>query len=118
MHRFACCCSSTAYEAGTVILQRPPDLQGPVAHSNRTHSKLAASAAWRWTSCLGSVEACGDIPDAPSPYAKKGTAAHQVAEWCWHQKRDAASFVGTVIDGEAVTPVMAAAVRLTWTSVA
>lgn len=46
------------------------------------HSVLAASAAYRWMNCPGSIRLSGGIDQAPSAYAEEGTAAHVLAEQC------------------------------------
>lgn len=49
-------------------------------HSERKHSKFAASAATRWFACPGSIALSEGIPDKPSPYAEEGTRAHELLE--------------------------------------
>lgn len=49
-------------------------------HSERAHSKFAASAAERWFNCPGSVALSEGQPDKESVYAKEGTDAHEVLE--------------------------------------
>lgn len=48
------------------------------------HSKLSASAAYRWTECPGSVPAIASLGevDTGSVYAEEGTALHAAAERC------------------------------------
>lgn len=50
------------------------------AHSERKHSKFAASASERWMNCPGSVELSEGKPDRPSKWAEEGTHAHEVLE--------------------------------------
>lgn len=52
-----------------------------VPHSERAHSKFAASAAERWFECPGSVELSEGMPDKSSPWAEEGTFGHEVLEW-------------------------------------
>jgi len=44
------------------------------------HAELGASRAERWTHCPGSVRMARDLPDADTPYAAEGRAAHALAE--------------------------------------
>lgn len=69
-------------------------------HSQRSHAKLAPSAAHRWMSCPGSVRLCAGIEEAPSMFAAEGTAAHQLAEKCLRGGFDAARFKGDAIEIE------------------
>ena len=46
------------------------------AHAKR----YSPSAAERWMTCPGSVNACLDLEDKGSKYADEGTAAHELAE--------------------------------------
>lgn len=47
----------------------------------RAHSPYGPSSAERWLLCPASVNATKDLPDADSPYAIEGTAAHTLSEW-------------------------------------
>lgn len=49
-------------------------------HSERAHSKFAASGAKRWFECPGSVELSEGQPDIETPQSKEGTQAHEVLE--------------------------------------
>lgn len=57
----------------------------------RTHAKYAASAAYRWMLCAGSVKLIGRAPKRePSPWAQDGTEAHALLEFSLRGKyRDA-----------------------------
>lgn len=49
-------------------------------HSERKHSKYAASASERWFECPGSVELSEGLPDKPNKYSQEGTNAHELFE--------------------------------------
>lgn len=49
-------------------------------HSERKHSKFAASASERWLNCSGSVELCEGLPEKSSIWAEEGTRAHECLE--------------------------------------
>ena len=52
-----------------------------ISHSERAHSKLGASSAKRWMTCIGSLNLGRDIPEPPEgPWAKEGTHAHELSE--------------------------------------
>lgn len=44
-----------------------------------SHSKFSASASARWLACPGSMVLSKDLPNTSSPYAREGTAAHELA---------------------------------------
>jgi hypothetical protein len=80
------------------------------------HAKLSPSGAHRWIECPGSVRMTAGLPRKSSPYAAEGTAAHQLAEMCLRNGKNAAEYLGTIIktkeDGDwNVTPDMAEAVQ-------
>jgi len=56
------------------------------------HSPYGGSSAHRWTACPGSVRMNQGRSNETSEYAKEGTLAHAVAEFCLKNGRDA-SFV-------------------------
>ena len=89
--------------------ERPPDLQGPVAHSNRTTSKPAAQRCMAVDILSGVCRGLRRHTGCAEPLRQRRHRRAPGSGVGWNEKRDAASFVGTVIDGEAVTPVMAAA---------
>lgn len=88
-----------------------------------THAALGASSSHRWMECAGSVRLSEGIPDSSSPYAREGTAAHELAAECLTRGGNAADRVGDTItvteqeDGEdveypiEVTEEMATAVQ-------
>jgi hypothetical protein len=46
------------------------------------HSKFSPSSSSRWLECTASIERYKHIDDVPSDYAKEGTDAHTIAEYC------------------------------------
>ena len=81
--------------------------------TNKVHSKLGASGAERWMACPGSVALIQNLnlTQEESVYAAEGTAAHDVAEWCLSQGKDAYEFIGQKSGDFAVTRDMATAVQ-------
>lgn len=71
-------------------------MTGPV-HSDRAHASLGASSCKRWWNCPGSVRLSENIPKTSSKYADEGTAAHEVAEMCLRDNRDAIEYIGRFI---------------------
>lgn len=51
-----------------------------IAHSERAHALLSASASSRWLNCTPSVRLEEQFPDSTSIYAEEGTLAHEIAE--------------------------------------
>ncbi|MFD2446412.1 DUF2800 domain-containing protein [Bacillus sp. CGMCC 1.16607] len=51
-----------------------------IAHSERAHALLSASASSRWLNCTPSVRLEEQFPDSTSEYAQEGTLAHEIAE--------------------------------------
>jgi len=52
-----------------------------LAHENRAHAVLSASASKRWLNCPPSAKLNAEIPDITTEYAKEGTDAHELAEY-------------------------------------
>lgn len=71
------------------------------------HAKLGPSAAHRWLHCPGSVILEADLIDEGSEFAKEGTAAHALAEWCLREDLHPLEFVGDKLEGVEVTADMA-----------
>ena len=46
------------------------------------HAKLSASGSRLWINCSGSVELEEQFPDVENEYARYGTEAHKLAEYC------------------------------------
>jgi hypothetical protein len=76
------------------------------------HATLGASSASRWMACPGSVRLSAGLPDHESPYAKEGTAAHDLAERALRKGLDPDVWLDTEIDGVLVTEEMVEAVRV------
>ncbi|MDQ0269971.1 DUF2800 domain-containing protein [Cytobacillus purgationiresistens] len=51
-----------------------------IAHSERAHAVLSASASQRWLMCTPSVRLEEQFPDSTSDFAREGTLAHEIAE--------------------------------------
>jgi hypothetical protein len=51
-----------------------------IAHADRAHALLSASASHRWLTCTPSVRLEEQFPDSTSEYAEEGTLAHEIAE--------------------------------------
>ncbi len=51
-----------------------------IAHSERAHALLSASASSRWLACTPSVRLEEQFPETTSEYAQEGTLAHEIAE--------------------------------------
>lgn len=51
-----------------------------IAHSERAHALLSASASTRWLNCTPSVRLEEQFPETTSEYAEEGTLAHEIAE--------------------------------------
>lgn len=63
----------------------------------RTHAKLSASGSSRWMACPGSVKLIESVGiDRTSQAAEEGTAAHMLAERCFHQGGGPESYIGVV----------------------
>jgi hypothetical protein len=61
-----------------------------VTHGERAHSEVGASAAHRWLSCFGSVQAQRGIPQPPSgPASVNGTICHEASEFALREFLDA-----------------------------
>ena len=51
-----------------------------VAHKDRAHAILSASASSRWLACTPSAQLEATFPSTSSVYADEGTLAHEIAE--------------------------------------
>lgn len=51
-----------------------------IAHAERSHAVLSASASHRWLVCTPCVRLEEQFPDTTSEYAEEGTLAHEIAE--------------------------------------
>lgn len=82
-------------------------------HSERAHSQWGASSAYRWMACPGSVRLSELAPEQESsPYAAEGTCAHELAERCLLDRKDAEHFIGVEFEGYEVTEEMAKYVQI------
>lgn len=61
------------------------------------HSERGPSGAPRWINCPGSVEASRGLDDKETVFAAEGTAAHYIADLCFHTGKVANDFLGDVI---------------------
>lgn len=84
-------------------------------HENRAHSKFSPSSAKRWLACPGSIALCEKLPKPKeSPYAKEGTNAHALAEYCLRHncQPNAAIYKKATGDSGAMPSDMAGAVSV------
>jgi hypothetical protein len=51
-----------------------------IAHAERAHAVLSASASHRWLTCTPSVRLEEQFPESTSTFAEEGTLAHEIAE--------------------------------------
>ncbi len=63
-----------------------------------THSPIPFSAADRWHHCQGSRREIGDARSPSSVYAKDGSGAHALAEWCLRNEKNAADYLSAYIN--------------------
>lgn len=83
------------------------------AHNERAHAILGASSSSRWINCPGSVRLIAQAPKSESGEAAAlGTAAHDLAEKCLLQDKNAADFMGEKINGFKVDLDMVMAVQV------
>jgi hypothetical protein len=83
-----------------------------IQHSERLHATLGASSASRWIACPGSVQLSEGIPAQTSDFAREGTAAHELAEACLRNNKNAIEFLEEEFEGFEVTEEMAEAVQV------
>lgn len=83
--------------------------------NDRAHAILSASGSYIWLNCTKSGE-LSMLPGAAqrqgSIFAAEGTAAHELAETCLREDKDANLYVGLDIQGFKVTHEMAHAVQI------
>ncbi len=65
-------------------------------HADRAHATWSASASDRLWACPGSLALTAGLPDKESEAAAWGTAAHEVAEICLREGKDAIDLLGTI----------------------
>lgn len=78
-----------------------------------SHAVLSPSSAERWLNCPGSLYATKDLPDVNTSYAKEGTTAHALAEFCLKFNKKAIDSLGKLMtpNGVYVDDEMAEAVQ-------
>lgn len=78
-----------------------------------SHAVLSPSSAERWLNCPGSLYATKDLPDVNTSYAKEGTTAHALAEFCLKFNKKAVDSLGKLMtpNGIYVDDEMAEAVQ-------
>lgn len=78
-----------------------------------SHALISPSGAERWFNCPASLWLSKDEPDQSSEYAKEGTTAHALAEYCFKFNKKADSLLGmkTVVNDIDVNEEMAEAVQ-------
>ena len=62
-----------------------------------SHAILSPSSAERWFNCPGSLYATKDIPEVNTSYAKEGTTAHALAEFCLKYNKKAIDSLGKLM---------------------
>lgn len=62
-----------------------------------SHAILSPSSAERWLNCPGSLYATKDLPDVNTSYAKEGTTAHALAEFCLKFNKKAVDSLGKLM---------------------
>lgn len=79
-----------------------------------SHALISPSGAERWFACPASLWLSKDEPDQSSEYAKEGTTAHALAEYCFNFNKKADGLVGmkTVVNDIDVDEEMAEAVQI------
>ena len=73
-----------------------------INHRDRAHAKLSASGSSRWLNCPGSVNAEKGYPDESSPFAEEGTLAHELADTCLKNSKDAEFYIDKKITGKII----------------
>jgi len=63
-----------------------------------SHARLGFSGAERYFACAGSPNASEGLPDIVTPYAREGSAAHEMAASCLINDEDPATWGGREID--------------------
>ena len=77
----------------------------------KKHAKFSASASSKWLNCAGSIEAESKSPkEKQSVFAEEGTTAHELADLCLKNMKDASSYIGKEIkfeiDNKRVTKII------------
>lgn len=71
-----------------------------VKHAARDHATWSASATDRNWQCSGALAITRDLPESTNEAADWGTCAHEIAEICLREGRQADEFIGTVRRGK------------------
>jgi hypothetical protein len=67
-------------------------------HSARSHATWSASATARNVHCPGAIAMAAHAPpDKESIHSARGTAAHEIAEWCLAENAEAMSAIGRTL---------------------
>jgi RecB family exonuclease len=69
-------------------------------HAARLHANLGASSSSRWMACPGSIRMSDGIPSRSGPAARRGTAAHQLAEQCLEENAPAYTYLDRIVTVE------------------
>lgn len=69
-------------------------------HADRDHATWSASASSRNFACAGALALTMHLPEDTSEAADWGTCAHQIAETCLRERRNADEFLGTTQKGK------------------
>jgi len=83
-----------------------------VNHKARAHSQLGASSSHRWFACPASIPLSEGIISPESEFAREGTAAHELADKCLTEGKNAFMYLGQEINGFIVSEDMANAVQV------
>ncbi len=76
------------------------------------HAKLSASGSGKWLNCPGSVQAEEKYPpQKSSPFAIEGSMAHEVADLCLKNEKDASFYIGKTVYKRTVEKDMASYVQ-------
>lgn len=78
----------------------------PVPAKQKAHSEIGASGAHRWFECPGSVILSRNAQATESESARRGTAAHQLAEHCLRNGKDPDQYIGEEFYGVEVDEKM------------
>ncbi|RLA23544.1 MAG: DUF2800 domain-containing protein, partial [Gammaproteobacteria bacterium] len=70
----------------------------------KAHAKLSASGSAQWIGCPGSINACQHIKDTSSTFADEGTLAHELADICLSNAKDAETYIGKTLAIELSIP--------------